>query len=151
MPDESPVTLSTGLPETVLPELPEDWASEFSRVLELPLDERRDAFAEIAANHPRFINAWAALAQLGRDPVESYAYARVGYHRGLDLLRASGWHGTGYVRWRNPSNRGFLTALDELRRYAGVIGEEDEEDRCALFLRQLDPDWDKNGPGASGA
>ena len=151
MPDESPVTLSTGLPETVLPDVPEDWASAFSRVLELPLDERRDAFSEIASNHPRFINSWAALAQLGRDPIESYAYARVGYHRGLDLLRSSGWHGTGYVRWRHPSNRGFLTALDELRRYAGIIGEEDEEDRCALFLRQLDPDWDKSGPGASGA
>ena len=149
MADESPVTLSGGLPETILPDVQEEWAAAFSQALELPLDQRREALAEIAAKHPRFINCWAALAQLGRDPIESYAYARVAYHRGLDLLRSSGWHGTGYVRWRHASNRGFLTALDELRRYAGIIGEEDEEDRCAIFLRQLDPDWDKSGPGAA--
>jgi hypothetical protein len=150
MADESPVTLSSGLPETVLPDVPDEWATEFSRALELPLDERRDAIADIAAHHPRYIAVWPALASLGRDPIESYAYARVGYHRGLDTLRGSGWHGTGYVRWRHPSNRGFLSALDALRRYSGAIGEEDEEDRCALFLRQLDPDWDRSGPGASG-
>jgi hypothetical protein len=85
--------------------------------------------------------AWADLAELAGDPIERYAYARVGYHRGLDALRAAGWRGSGYVRWQHESNRGFLRSLDALRQAAGVIGETDEEQRCALFLRQLDPEW----------
>src|ERR1700743_1512295 len=97
MSDESPISLSSGLPETVLPDVPEDWAAEVSRALELPLDDRRDAIADIAAHHPRYIAVWPALASLGRDTTESYAYARVGYHRGLDTLRGSGWDGNGCV------------------------------------------------------
>jgi hypothetical protein len=73
--------------------------------------------------------------------VERYAYARVGYHRGLDTLRASGWRGSGYVRWRHESNHGFLRALEGLRSAAAEIGEADEEERCAIFLRQCDPEW----------
>ena len=71
----------------------------------------------------------------------AYAYARVGYHRGLDQLRGEGWRGTGYVRWREPGNRGFLRSLEALRVAAARIGEDDEQERCAQFLRQLDPDW----------
>ncbi len=97
--------------------------------------------AEVVAAHPAFLDGWAHLAGLARDHVEAYAYARVGYHRGLDALRGSGWRGSGYVRWQHPDNRGFLGALDALRAAAAAIGEEPEEERCALFLRQLDPDW----------
>ncbi len=75
------------------------------------------------------------------DPIERYAYARVGYHRGLDTLRAAGWRGSGYVRWRHEPNRGFLRSLHSLELAAAAIGETDEEQRCALFLRQLDPEW----------
>ena len=78
-----------------------------------------------------------------RDDVEAYACFRVGYHRGLDRLRQSGWRGSGYVRWRHETNRGFLRALDGLRRSAAAIGEVDEERRCDEFLHQLDPDWDR--------
>jgi hypothetical protein len=78
---------------------------------------------------------------MSEDNVRSYAYARVGYHRGLDALRAAGWRGSGYVRWRHETNRGFLRSLEALRRAAEAIGETDEEERCALFLHQLDPDW----------
>ena len=148
MSNDSPVNLSRGLPETVLDDPPAEWRDALGAALRLQDDERRAALGAVAASWPRFIDAWAALARAGRDPIESYAYARVGYHRGLDTLRASGWHGTGYVRWSNPSNRGFLSALDALRHFAGVIGEEDEEDRCALFLRQLDPEWDLHEPEA---
>ena len=88
--------------------------------------------------HPGFCR-WAALGDLGRDPVERYAAYRVGYHRGLDTLRASGWRGSGYVRWVEPTNRGFLSALRGLGRMAALIGEVDEAERIALFIVQLDP------------
>ena len=91
------------------------------------------------ARWPRFLDAWAQLGALARDDVEAYAYFRVGYHRGLDRLRQSGWRGSGYVRWRHETNRGFLRALDGLRGAAEAIGEADEAQRCAEFLRQLDP------------
>ncbi len=77
--------------------------------------------------------------------MEAYAYARVGYHRGLDALRGAGWRGTGYVRWRHPTNRGFLRALEQLRARAAALGEMDEEERCSQFLHQLDPDWGSPG------
>ena len=47
----------------------------------------------------------------GADPVTVYAYARVGYHRSLDLLRRNGWKGHGPVPWEHEPNRGFLTCL----------------------------------------
>jgi hypothetical protein len=73
------------------------------------------------------------------DAVEAYAYSRVGYHRGLDTLRGAGWRGSGYVRWAHPSNRGFLRCLLGLQRQAAAIGEQDEDERCRVFLMQLDP------------
>ena len=84
---------------------------------------------------------WARLGDAGRDVIERYAAYRVGYHRGLDTLRANGWRGSGYVRWEHPGNRGFLRALAGLQRTAAEIGEDDEAERCAQFLRQLDPAW----------
>ena len=98
--------------------------------------------AAIVADHPRFLEGWARLGDLACDPVEAYAAYRVGYHRGLDRLRQNGWRGSGYVRWSHRSNQGFLRALDGLRRMAAEIGEEDERDRCEVFLHQLDPEWD---------
>jgi hypothetical protein len=143
MAQESAVPLTPGLPETILPAPPAELAASLEAALARPEGERRDAVAAVAAANPRFLDAWARLAELGRDDVEAYAYARVGYHRGLDTLRASGWRGNGYVRWRHPTNRGFLLALDQLRLRAAAIGEADEEERCDLFLHQLDPDWDR--------
>jgi hypothetical protein len=107
-------------------------------------EARFAAIGGVAAAFPRFLAAWAGLSELAGeqgDHVAAYAYARVGYHRGLDALRGEGWRGNGYVRWRNPTNRGFLRSLDALRREAGVLGERDEESRCELFLYQLDPEW----------
>ena len=77
--------------------------------------------------------------ELSDDPVESYAYFRIGYHRGLDKLRGSGWRGSGYVRWEHETNRGFLRSLRGLGEAAARIGEQDEVERVAQFLRQLDP------------
>ena len=79
------------------------------------------------------------MGQLAQGPVEAYAYFRVGYHRGLDALRAAGWKGSGYVRWSEEANRGFLRSLLGLHRAAAAIGEIDEEERTGQFLMQLDP------------
>jgi hypothetical protein len=139
---DSPIHLTpSGPPETVITPEPADAREALAVALALPEAERRDAVADVVARWPRFLDAWARLSELGRDPVERYAYARVGYHRGLDTLRASGWRGSGYVRWRHESNRGFLRALEGLRAAAAEIGEVDEEERCAMFLRQCDPEW----------
>jgi hypothetical protein len=138
---EHSVEFTSGTPETVLDPLAPDLAAALDAARSLPPDRRREAVAEVAARDPRCLAAWAELAELADDPIEKYAYARVGYHRGLDALRASGWRGLGYVRWRHESNRGFLRSLDALREAAASIGEVDEEQRCELFLRQLDPEW----------
>ena len=134
----TPVNLSGGLPETVLPEP----SPEATKGLE-DAGEDIAVVRQVVAQHPRFIAGWATLGDLAASDLEAYAYYRVGYHRGLDALRGAGWRGSGYVRWRHETNRGFLRALDGLRSKAEVIGEADEAERCALFLRQLDPDWDR--------
>jgi hypothetical protein len=138
---EHSVAFTSGSADTVLDPPAPDVAAALEAAEGLAPEERRAAVAAVAAGDPRCLQAWADLAELATDPVESYAYARVGYHRGLDALRAAGWRGSGYVRWRYDSNRGFLRALDALRRAAAAIGEFDEEQRCELFLRQLDPEW----------
>jgi hypothetical protein len=138
---DQPVHMSTGPPETVLDDEPAEALAALGDALDRPEPERREAVAAVVARWPRFLDAWAQLGALGRDDVERYAYYRVGYHRGLDRLRASGWRGSGYVRWQHPQNRGFLRALDGLRESAEAIGESDEAERCVAFLRQLDPDW----------
>jgi Protein of unknown function (DUF3151) len=139
---DQPINLTpSGRPETVLDPEPADARAALDAALARPAGDQRDAVAAVVARWPRFLDGWAQLGLRGRDDVESYAYHRVGYHRGLDRLRASGWRGSGYVRWRHPSNRGFLRALEGLRAAAEAIGEADEAERCAQFLRQLDPDW----------
>ena len=148
MTNDSTVPLTSGPPETVLPPGPADALAALAAAGSAG-EDRRAAIAGVVAAHPTFIEGWAALAGAARDPIESYAYARVGYHRGLDALRAAGWRGSGYVRWRHETNRGFLQALDSLRAAAETIGEEAEAVRCAVFLRQLDPEWTESGPPAS--
>lgn len=128
----------SGPPETVLDPEPEDARAALAKAL---AEGDREAVAAVVASWPRYLDAWARLGSLGRDAVERYAYYRIGYHRGLDRLRASGWRGSGYVRWQHDENRGFLRALDGLHRAADEIGETDEAERCATFLQQLDPAW----------
>jgi hypothetical protein len=103
--------------------------------------------AEVAAHHPTVSAVWAELAEeaLGRperqlrDTVEAYAYARTGYHRGLDALRRNGWKGHGPVPWSHAPNQGFLRCVTVLARAAEAIGEVDEQERCIQLLRDCDP------------
>jgi hypothetical protein len=147
MTNDPSVPLTTGPPETILPPAPAPARAGVEEAMRLPgADERRSALAAVVADYPTMLDGWARLAESGRDPVESYAYARVGYHRGLDTLRAAGWRGSGYVRWGHETNRGFLRSLDALRAAATAIGESAEAERCSIFLRQLDPEWGPDGP-----
>ncbi|MEV0846327.1 DUF3151 domain-containing protein [Streptomyces sp. NPDC049954] len=98
--------------------------------------------SEVAAKYPKSSLAWALLADdafEAGNTVESYAYARTGYHRGLDVLRRNGWKGHGPVPWEHEPNRGFLRALHALARAAQAIGEKDEYERCTEFLRDSSP------------
>ena len=139
---ERPVDLLSGpSPETVLPAEPPETRQALAAALERPREARRGAVAGVVARWPWSLEGWWRLGELARDEVEAYACFRVGYHRGLDALRRAGWRGSGRVRWAHPENRGFLSCLDGLRATADILGETDEEERCAGFLLQLDPDW----------
>ena len=106
--------------------------------------------ASVVRRLPASPLAWATLAEAARqrlddagesavDWVTVYAYARVGYHRALDLLRRNGWKGHGPVPWEHEPNRGFLRALALLALAAHAIGETDEWERCSTFLRESSP------------
>ena len=115
----------------------------------LPADPAADELAAgtpagaVVRSHPESPVAWATLAEeardSGADDLTVYAYARVGYHRSLDLLRRNGWKGHGPVPWSHEPNRGFLRALAALSRAADSIGETAEFERCSEFLRDSSP------------
>ncbi|MBC9955720.1 DUF3151 domain-containing protein [Yimella sp. cx-51] len=116
-----------GIPETLLPVDP---AAE---KLAQGVDAR-----DVARGYPASSLVWATLAEdalADGEVIQAYAYARTGYHRGLDSLRRSGWRGQGPVPWEHEPNRGFLRALAVLAKAAGEIGEDEEHRRCADFLR----------------
>jgi hypothetical protein len=110
----------------------------------LPVDPAAEELApgtptrDVVRRHPESPLAWATLAEEAlaeeTDDVTAYAFARVGYHRSLDLLRRNGWKGHGPVPWEHEPNRGFLRALAALSIAAGRIGEDAERDRCEQFL-----------------
>ena len=117
-----------GIPTTFLPEDP---AAEL-----IAVGEERPG--RVAAAHPASSLAWAVLAEASLEadhPVQAYAYARTGYHRGLDALRRAGWRGQGPIPWEHVPNQGFLRALAALAKAAEAIGEDEERHRCAEFLR----------------
>ncbi len=121
-----------GPPPTLLPD-----EREARQLLEAHVDA-----AEVAARFPTYSAAWAVLADAAFERgavVESYAYARVGYHRGLDALRRNGWKGHGPVPWSHAPNQGFLRSLYALGRAAEAIEETDEAERVRAFLDDSDP------------
>ncbi|MEO7399093.1 MAG: DUF3151 family protein [Ilumatobacteraceae bacterium] len=100
MTDDRPIHLTAqGPPSTVLPPAEPVAAQALQDALDTDIAERRAAIATVCARWPRYVDAWSHLGDLGRDDIERYAAYRVGYHRGLDALRANGWRGSGYVRW----------------------------------------------------
>lgn len=139
--------MSSGLPSTVLPPPDPEARAALDAALALDGEAKRAAVGAVAGRWPRFLDAWTELGDNGREEIERYAYYRVGYHRGLDALRANGWRGSGFVRWAEPTNRGFLRALAGLGAMAAAIGETDEAERVATFLVQLDPE----GPTRAGS
>ncbi len=137
---DQPIMLTPqGPPRTVLPAEPDEVRQAVQQALAATPPDRRRLAAAVVAGHPRSLLGWCALGDAATDTVERYAAYRVGYHRGLDTLRASGWRGSGYVRWADETNRGFLGCLVGLGAMAAAIGENDEAERIALFLAQLDP------------
>jgi hypothetical protein len=99
--------------------------------------------AAVAARYPTSSAAWASLAEsalAGGRTIEAYAYARTGYHRGLDALRRAGWKGQGPVPWAHEPNQGFLRAVNALASAAAIIGEDAEAQRCAQLLTDSDPE-----------
>jgi uncharacterized protein DUF3151 len=120
-------------PDPIL--LPGDSAAE----AELAADESPEI---VAAAHPTASVAWAVLAEraLADDKaITAYAYARTGYHRGLDQLRRNGWKGFGPVPYSHVPNRGFLRCVATLAKAADSIGETDEYARCLDLLDDCDP------------
>ncbi len=120
------------------------WPDRAEQMLATALDaaDTESALREVASEFPEFLTVWAELAERALadgDPIKAYAFARVGYHRGLDTIRRAGWRGQGPVPWAHEPNRGFLRSLDALRRAALAIGEPGEPERCRDFLIQLDP------------
>jgi hypothetical protein len=104
-------------------------------------DGGRERFLEIVRAYPASSLCWALLAEgslrIGsvEGDIGAYAYARTGYHRGLDALRRAGWRGTGPIPWEHVPNRGFLRSLYALALAADRIGDTAENERCIRFLR----------------
>lgn len=122
--------------------LPTDDAAKSALDAALDPSAAPGALPAAAGAHPAYSAAWAALAARARaagEPVTAYAFARTGYHRGLDQLRRNGWRGAGPVPWSHEPNRGFLRCLHELGLAAAAIGETEEATRCGQFLRDCDP------------
>jgi Protein of unknown function (DUF3151) len=117
-------------PATLLPD-----NTEARKALESAPDGA--AVAAAAALFPTYCAGWATLAERALadgDAVTGYAFARTGYHRGLDQLRRAGWKGYGPIPWEHEPNQGFLRSLAALANAATAIGEEDEAQRCQVFL-----------------
>ena len=128
-----------GPPATQLPDRPEPQAAM----------EAGTEPAKVVTRWPDFSEGWAALAELAlteNNPVAAYAYARTGYHRGLDQLRRAGWKGHGPIPWSHRPNRASCARWRRWPAPPRRIGETEEYERCAHVPRRLRP----RGPGEAG-
>ncbi len=123
-----------GIPPTHLPDQPELGVAQ-------ALAAGQSA-TELATQFPAASLPWAVLAEQALaegETIAGYAFARTGYHRGLDALRRNGWRGQGPVPWQHLPNQGVLRAVAALSQAAGRIGETAEEQRCLDLVRDCDP------------
>ena len=101
-------------------------------------------FLDVVERHPDSSLVWALLAEASmrartqQGDVTAYAFARTGYHRGLDALRRAGWRGKGPIPWEHEPNQGFLRVLWALACAARRIGEQAEYERCVTLLLDSD-------------
>jgi hypothetical protein len=141
---DSPLPMH-GVPETLLDAEPDASTEALNDALAAHDEGPRHLgrrLRAIVTRQPTFLEGWAHLAVWAieeGDAVAAYAFARTGYHRGLDRIRAAGWRGQGPVPWRHQPNRGFLRSVHALMRAAALIGEMEEAERCRTFLLELDP------------
>ncbi|WBT09316.1 DUF3151 domain-containing protein [Corynebacterium sp. SCR221107] len=115
--------------------------------IELPAEELVDAASPIEAvlANPASPSCWATLA-LGRleeassdeEKAIAYAFARTGYHRSLDRLRANGWRGHGPIPFAHEPNQGVLRAIASLALASELIGDNEEFERCKKLLEDSD-------------
>ncbi len=134
----------SGPPETRLPAFDAQAVKLLAVAVSQEIGEKRAAVCAVVAKFPTFLEGWATLGDLSQPGIDAYMAYRVGYHRGLDALRANSWRGSGYVRWNVETNRGFLRCLAGLAKSARAIGEISEAIRCEQFLLQCDPSGDTN-------
>ena len=129
--------LMAGPPPTLLPQ--EEGPYQALKAGENP--------SAVAARYPSSSLAWATLSDQAWNEsreIESYAFARVGYHRGLVALRRNGWKGHGPVPWSHEGNQGFLRCLKSLGRAAAAINEQEEAERISAFLTDCDPNMPRD-------
>jgi hypothetical protein len=146
MSDRHPHPHQPGLGPTLVDPEPEFSTRGLAEAMTAEVTDRTEvgvALRALVERQPTFLDGWAHLAQWALDagdPVVAYAFARTGYHRGLDRIRSAGWRGRGPVPWSHEPNRGFLRSVHALMRAAAAIGELPEAQRCREFLLELDPD-----------
>ncbi len=90
----------------------------------------------VAATYPASSAAWGALAEnalAAGHTVEAYAYARTGYHRGLDLLRRNGWKGSGPI----PVVARAESGLPAVAAGAGFGQQRDQRNRRGRADRRV--------------
>lgn len=112
-----------------------------------PAQGEDPTLTQTALRHPDSPLVWAVRAEeaigaatTDEEKITAYAFARTGYHRSLDRLRANGWKGWGPVPYSHEPNRGVLRAIASLARAAQLIGETPEYDRCRQMLSDADPE-----------
>lgn len=117
----------------------------------LPVDNIPTPVTEaVVLAHPASPLGWAILAEeaitaasaddaAAHTVATAYAFARTGYHRSLDRLRAHGWKGQGPVPFDHEPNQGVLRAIAALAKASALIGDDGEYERCRAMLVDADP------------
>ncbi|AKE40679.1 Protein of uncharacterised function (DUF3151) [Corynebacterium kutscheri] len=115
--------------------------------IQLPAEELPPTITlSVALTHPSSPLVWATIAEdaitaatSDSEKVQAYAFARTGYHRSLDRLRAHGWKGWGPVPFSHTPNQGVLRAIAALGNASLMINDQPEYNRIRQMLSDADP------------